>query len=109
MCSGGGLGKRRLGMQLSRRRLLGTFTLGAGALVLAACGQSTSTSTSTSSTSTSSASSTAPPAPATTSAPAAAAPPASGASGPLTLSVISWNSGSSAEAFQNAVNQSNDQ
>jgi raffinose/stachyose/melibiose transport system substrate-binding protein len=79
-------------MTLSRRRLLGTFSLGAGAVVLAACGQSATT----------------PSAPAATSAPAAAAPPASGA-GPVTLSVISWNSGSSSEAFQNAINQINAQ
>jgi raffinose/stachyose/melibiose transport system substrate-binding protein len=81
-------------MTLSRRRLLGTFSLGAGAVVLAACGQSSSS---------------APAAPAATSAPAAAAPPASGGAGPITISVISWNSGSSSEAFQNAINQINAQ
>src|SRR6516225_9044663 len=80
-------------MTLSRRRLLGTFSLGAGAVVLAACGESA----------------TAPSAPAATSAPAAAAPPASSGGGPVTLSVISWNSGSSSEAFQNAINQINTQ
>ncbi len=42
-----------------------------------------------------------------TSAPAAAAPPASG-SGPATINVIAWNSGSSAEAFKNAMSQIND-
>jgi ABC-type glycerol-3-phosphate transport system substrate-binding protein len=62
--------------------------------VVAACGQSTSSPAGTS-------------APAT-SAPAAAAPAASGA-GPLTLSGISWNSGSSADAFKNAMSQINDQ
>jgi raffinose/stachyose/melibiose transport system substrate-binding protein len=79
-------------MVLTRRRLLGTVGLGAGAAVLAACGQSAS----------------APSAPAATSAPAAAAPPANGAA-PVTLSIISWNSGSSSEAFQNAINQINTQ
>jgi raffinose/stachyose/melibiose transport system substrate-binding protein len=79
-------------MKLSRRRLLGTVSVGAGAAVLAACGQSSS----------------APSAPAATSVPAAAAPPASGA-GPVTLSIISWNSGSSSQAFQNAINQINTQ
>ena len=80
-------------MTLSRRRLLGTFTVGAGAAVVAACGQS------------------AQPAqpPAATSAPAAAAPPASGGGGPVTVNVISWNSGSSSEAFQNAISQINTQ
>ena len=77
-------------MNLTRRRLLGTFSVGAGAVVLAACGQSAS-------------------APAATSAPAAAAPPASGGGGPVTLSIISWNSGSSSEAFQNAISQINAQ
>jgi raffinose/stachyose/melibiose transport system substrate-binding protein len=77
-------------MHLSRRRLLGTFTLGAGAVVLAACGQAAST----------------PAAAPATSAPAAAAPPAGGGgAGPVSLSVISWNSGSSAEAFKNAISQ----
>jgi raffinose/stachyose/melibiose transport system substrate-binding protein len=77
----------------SRRRLLGSFALGAGAVVVAACGQSTS-------------SPAGPSAPAT-SAPAAAAPAASG-SGPVTISVIAWNSGSSAEAFKTAMSQIND-
>src|SRR5205809_1061003 len=81
-------------MYLSRRRLLGSFALGAGAsAVLAACGQS----------STSPAATGAPP----TSAPAAAAPAAGGA-GAATINVIAWNSGSSAEAFKNAMAQIND-
>jgi raffinose/stachyose/melibiose transport system substrate-binding protein len=77
-------------MYLSRRRLLGSIGLGAGAAVLAACGQ---------------ASAPTPAAPAT-SVPAAA-PAASGA-GPITMSVIAWNSGSSAEAFKNAMSQINE-
>src|SRR5690349_3734990 len=91
MCRAGRT-RRRTAMTLSRRRLLGTFGVGAGAVVLAACGQSQSQSS---------------PAPGPTSAPAAAAPPASGGAGPVTISVISWNSGSSSEAFQNAINQIN--
>jgi raffinose/stachyose/melibiose transport system substrate-binding protein len=87
-------------MTLSRRRLLGTFSLGAGAVVLAACGQSSSSAP---------AATSAPAAPAPTNAPAAAAPAASGGAGPVTISVISWNSGSSSEAFQNAINQINAQ
>jgi len=81
-------------MSLSRRRLLGSFALGAGAVVAAACGQSTSSPAGTS-------------APAT-SAPAAAAPAGAGA-GPVTINVIAWNSGSSAEAFKTAMSQINDQ
>ena len=42
-----------------------------------------------------------------TSAPAAAAP-ASGGAAPATINVIAWNSGSSAEAFKNAMSQIND-
>ena len=81
-------------MYLSRRRLLGTVALGAGAsAVLAACGQTTTSPAATS-------------APAT-SAPAAAAPAAGGA-GAATINVIAWNSGSSAEAFKNAMAQIND-
>ena len=60
----------------------------------AACGQSTSSPAGTS-------------APAT-SAPAAAAPAGAGA-GPVTINVIAWNSGSSAEAFKTAMSQINDQ
>src|SRR5215831_1255518 len=95
-------------MTLSRRRLLGTFGIGAGAVVLAACGQSTTAPSAPASTSAPAPAATNAPAAAATSAPAAAAPPASGA-GPVTLSVISWNSGSSSEAFQNAINQINAQ
>ena len=79
-------------MYVSRRRLLGSFALGAGAVVMAACGQTSST-------------------PATTSAPATSAPaaaPASGGAAPATINVIAWNSGSSAEAFKNAMAQIND-
>ena len=83
-------------MYVSRRRLLGSIALGAGAAVVAACGQSTSPSPAGNN------------APAATSAPAAAQPAAAGA-GPVTLSVIAWNSGSSAEAFKNAMSQINDQ
>lgn len=85
-------------MYVSRRRLLGSIALGAGAVVVAACGQSTQAPSG-------------PSAPATSApaaAPAAAQPAASGA-GPITLSVIAWNSGSSAEAFKNAMSQINDQ
>src|SRR5215831_18195371 len=95
-------------MTLSRRRLLGTFGIGAGAVVLAACGQSTTAPSAPASTSAPAPAATNAPAAAATSAPAAAAPPASGA-GPVTLSVISWNSGSSSEAFQNAISQINAQ
>jgi raffinose/stachyose/melibiose transport system substrate-binding protein len=80
-------------MYVSRRRLLGSFALSAGAVVVAACGQSTSAPAGTN-------------APAT-SAPAAAAPAAGGA-GPVTINVIAWNSGSSAEAFKTAMSQIND-
>ncbi|MBV9598110.1 MAG: extracellular solute-binding protein [Chloroflexi bacterium] len=90
-------------MTLSRRRLLGTFSLGAGAVVLAACGQSSTSAPA------APAATSAPAAPGATSAPAAAAPAAGGGGGPVTLSVISWNSGSSSEAFQNAINQINTQ
>ncbi|HEY3059790.1 MAG TPA: hypothetical protein VGL99_12525 [Chloroflexota bacterium] len=43
-----------------------------------------------------------------TSAPAAAGAPAAGGAGPVTINVIAWNSGSSAEAFKNAMSQIND-
>src|SRR3954452_17962798 len=109
-------------MQVSRRRLLGTFALGAGAAILAACGQSASTPAPTSapakpaeaakpaeSKPAEAAKPAAPAAaPAATTAPAAAAPPASSASGPVTINVIAWNSGSSAEAFKNAMAGIND-
>jgi raffinose/stachyose/melibiose transport system substrate-binding protein len=98
-------------MTLSRRRLLGTFSLSAGAVVLAACGQSSApavpAATSAAAAPAATTAPAAPAAPAATSAPAAAAPPASGGAGPVTISVISWNSGSSSEAFQNAINQIN--
>ena len=83
-------------MYLSRRRMLGSVALGAGAVIAAACGQSTSTPAGSNA-----------PAPSATSAPAAAAPAASGA-GAVTINVIAWNSGSSAEAFKNAMAQIND-
>lgn len=93
-------------MRLTRRRLLGSLALGGGAVVLAACGQSASSPAAPPA----KPAETKPAAPAAapaTSAPAAAAPAASG-SGPVTINVISWNSGSSAEAFKNAVSQIND-
>jgi raffinose/stachyose/melibiose transport system substrate-binding protein len=80
-------------MYLSRRRLLGSLAIGAGAVVAAACGQSA----------TSPSGGTAP----ATSAPAAA-PPAAAGPGAATINVIAWNSGSSAEAFKNAMAQIND-
>ncbi len=83
-------------MYLSRRRMLGSVALGAGAVIAAACGQSGSTPAGSNA-----------PAPGATSAPAAAAPAASGA-GAVTINVIAWNSGSSAEAFKNAMSQIND-
>jgi ABC-type glycerol-3-phosphate transport system substrate-binding protein len=83
-------------MYLSRRRMLGSVALGAGAVIAAACGQSGSTPAGGNA-----------PAPSATSAPAAAAPAASGA-GAVTINVIAWNSGSSAEAFKNAMSQIND-
>src|SRR3954470_24986619 len=99
-------------MQLSRRRLLGTFALGAGAVLLAACGQSGSTPAATSAPAkpaeskpaAAAAPTTAPAAPAAaaapTTAPAAAQPATTGGGGPVTIAVIAWNSGSSAEAFK---------
>jgi raffinose/stachyose/melibiose transport system substrate-binding protein len=81
---------------LSRRRLLHSVALGAGAALVAACGQSTTAPSPTSA-----------PAPAT-SAPAAAAPAAAGGQGAAAINVIAWNSGSSAEAFKNAMSQIND-
>src|SRR3954447_25708581 len=103
-------------MQVSRRRLLGTLALGAGAAILAACGQSGSTPAATSApakpaeTKPAEAPKPAAPAaaPAATAAPAAAAPPAAPAGGAVTISVIAWNSGSSAEAFKNAMAGIND-
>ena len=106
-------------MQVSRRRLLGTLALGAGAAVLAACGQSQPTPAATSApakpaeSKPAEAPKPAAPAaqPAATAAPAAAAaaqPAAGAASGPVTINVIAWNSGSSAEAFKNAMAGIND-
>jgi raffinose/stachyose/melibiose transport system substrate-binding protein len=90
-------------MYVSRRRLLGSFALGAGAAVLAACGQSTPAPSGT----TAGTSATSAPATSATTVPAAAAP-AAGSAAPVTISVIAWNSGSSAEAFKNAMSQIND-
>src|SRR3954453_2374288 len=101
-------------MQVSRRRLLGTLALGAGAAGLAACGQSQPTPAATSAPAkpaeskpaeaprpaAPAAAPAAPPAPA---AAPAAKPPAGAASGPITINVIAWNSGSSAESFKNAM------
>jgi raffinose/stachyose/melibiose transport system substrate-binding protein len=103
-------------MHLSRRRLLGTFALGAGAVLLAACGsQSGSAPAATSAPAKPAESKPAeskPAAPAAaaapTTAPAAAQPATSGGGGPVTISVIAWNSGSSAEAFKNAMAGIND-
>ena len=108
-------------MILSRRRLLGSFALGAGAVLLAACGQSAATPAATSapakpaeskpaeSKPADAAKPAAPAAaPAATTAPAAAAPAAAGGGGPVTIAVIAWNSGSSAEAFKNAMAGIND-
>src|SRR6266704_731162 len=100
-------------MHLSRRRLLGSLALGVGSAILAACGQSSGSSPSAPSAPAkageSKPSEAAKPAAAGAppSAPAAAAPPASGGGGPVTISVIAWNSGSSAEAFKNAMAQIN--
>ena len=102
-------------MQWSRRRLLGSFALGAGALVLAACGQSTPAAPAAGSApakpaetkpAASKPAETKPAAPAAAAAPTtapAAAAPAGSSSGPVTINVIAWNSGSSAEAFKNAM------
>src|SRR5204863_9890019 len=43
-----------------------------------------------------------------TNAPAAAGPAAAGGAGPVTINVIAWNSGSSAEAFKSAMSQIDD-
>ncbi len=124
-------------MLITRRVLLGSFAAGAAGVLLAACGQSAAPApTSAPSSSTSSAAptsapaassaaptaappsagaaatkpaaaaTTAPAAAGATSAPAAAAPSTGGA--PVALSVIAWNSGTSAEAFKNAMQQIND-
>jgi ABC-type glycerol-3-phosphate transport system substrate-binding protein len=111
-------------MQVTRRRLLSTMALGAGAVLLAACGQSASTPAATSAPAkpaeskpaeaakpaapAAAGAATSAPAAGATTAPAAAQPAASGGGGPVTISVIAWNSGSSAEAFKNAMAQIND-
>src|SRR5262245_14137049 len=108
-------------MNLTRRRLLGSFALGAGAVIVAACGQSQQATPAATSAPAKPAESkpaeskpaeSKPAAPAAagapTSAPAAAQPAASGGGGPITIAVIAWNSGSSAEAFKNAMAQIND-
>src|SRR4051794_26706367 len=107
-------------MYLSRRRLLGSFAVGAGAVLLAACGQSSSPAATSAPAKPAEskpaeskpAEAAKPAAPAAaaqpTSAPAAAQPAASGGGGPVTISVIAWNSGSSAEAFKNAMAGIND-
>jgi raffinose/stachyose/melibiose transport system substrate-binding protein len=112
-------------MDTTRRRLLGSFVMGAAAVLVAACSQSTSTpaattvpsaSTSSSAPTTapsaptsSSAPTTAPSAPtsssAPTTAPAATAAPVTGA---VTIDIITWNSGTSAEAFKTAMSGIND-
>jgi raffinose/stachyose/melibiose transport system substrate-binding protein len=107
-------------MYLSRRRLLGSFALGAGAAFLAACGQPSSSAPAAPSKPAEPAkpaeaakpAESKPAAPAAagapTSAPAAAAPAKPADAGPVTINVIAWNSGSSAEAFKNAMAQIND-
>jgi raffinose/stachyose/melibiose transport system substrate-binding protein len=104
-----------------RRRLLGSFAIGTGAVLLAACGQSSSSAPAASNAPAKPAESkpaetkpaeSKPAAPAAagaaTSAPAAAAPAKPAESGPVTINVIAWNSGSSAEAFKNAMAGIND-
>jgi len=106
----------RFNMNVSRRRLLGSLAVGAGAVILAACGQPTSSPSATSAPAKPAESKPAeaakPAAPAAaaqpTSVPAAAQPAASGGGAPVTISVIAWNSGSSAEAFKNAMAGIND-
>jgi raffinose/stachyose/melibiose transport system substrate-binding protein len=102
-------------MRLNRRRLLGSMALGAGAVFLAACGQSGTTSAPAAPAKPAEAAKPAdakPAAPAAqsqpTTAPAAAAPAKPADSGPVTINVIAWNSGSSAEAFKNAMAGIND-
>ncbi|MFN8521674.1 MAG: hypothetical protein U0821_01025 [Chloroflexota bacterium] len=102
-------------MGFSRRRLLGSLALGSGALVLAACGGSSAPAPSGAPAKPADAKPAdapkpaAPAAPAAaTSAPAAAAPAAASNAAPATVNVIAWNSGSSAEAFKNAMAQIND-
>ncbi len=86
-------------MSLTRRHFMGSLVTGAAAIAVAACGQSPSAPAATS----------APSAPtsASSSASAPTAAPAANAStsaSPVTLDVIAWNSGTSAEAFKNAMN-----
>ncbi len=87
-------------MYATRRRFLGSFVLGAAAVTVAACSQSTVPPVATSSTSTSSTSRTPASASASTAAPVATA---ATSAGPVTIDVIAWNSGTSAEAFKNAM------
>jgi raffinose/stachyose/melibiose transport system substrate-binding protein len=102
-------------MRVSRRRLLGSVALGAGAVIMAACGQSSPAPAGAgapakpadSKPAESKPAAPAAQAPAPTTAAAAPAQPAGG-TGPVTINVIAWNSGSSAEAFKNAMAQIND-
>ena len=88
-------------MYATRRRLLGSFVLGATAIAVAACGQSAPTPAATSASSSAAPTS----APSSASAPTAApAATAATSASPVTLDVIAWNSGTSAEAFKNAMN-----
>jgi raffinose/stachyose/melibiose transport system substrate-binding protein len=95
-------------MNLTRRRLLGSLAAGAAALAVAACSQSAPAPTATTAPAAAAApTSAATPASASapTAAPAATAAPATG---PVALDVIAWNSGTSAQAFQNAMKGIND-
>jgi raffinose/stachyose/melibiose transport system substrate-binding protein len=122
-------------MHVTRRRFVGSFAAGAGSVLLAACGAApsptalpakpteapkpaaTTAPAAGATTATAPAAATKPAAAATTAPaaaakpteaakPAAAAPATGGA--PVSLSVIAWNSGTSAEAFKNAMQQMND-
>jgi raffinose/stachyose/melibiose transport system substrate-binding protein len=101
-------------MRVSRRRLIGSIALGAGAVVVAACGQSAPSPAAPAKPAdpkpadAKPAADTKPAAPAAPATTSAAAPAQPAGTGPVTLNVISWNSGSSAEAFKNAVGQIND-
>lgn len=123
-------------MIFTRRRILGSLAAGMGAVVLAACGQSAPSQSAATTAPASSSSSAAPtlapaaaptqaasaatPASAATAAPTQATSSAAGATpaaaqsssattaGPVTIDVISWNSGTSAEAFKAAMKQIND-
>ncbi|HEX5414504.1 MAG TPA: hypothetical protein VFZ25_02485 [Chloroflexota bacterium] len=89
-------------MYLSRRRLLGFISLSAAAVVVAACSQSAPTPSATSGGAPTSTPATAA---APTAAPAATAAPSTG---PVSIDVIAWNSGTSAEAFKTAMSGIND-